>query len=63
MGNIHGGAKYALDALTMRHKFGAGAIYDDSQRWLPAVEYRIECVGKQFREPGLKIEVNTLEES
>ena len=63
VGNIHGGAKYALDALTKRHKFGAGAIYDDSQRWLPTVEYRIECVGEQFVEPGLKIEVNTLEES
>lgn len=63
VGNIHGGAKYALDALTARHKYGAGAIYDDSQRWLPQVAYFIGYVGQGFSEPGLQIVIETLEES
>ena len=62
VGNIHGGAKYALDALTSRHKYGASAIYDDSQRWLPEVEYRIAYVGERFREPGLLMVIEKLEE-
>ena len=62
VGNIHGGAKYALDGLTKRHEYGAGAIYDDSQVWLPAVEYRISYVGKGFDEPGIQIDIETLEE-
>lgn len=62
VGNIHGGAKYALDALTARHRYGAGAIYDDSQRWLPEVAYRIGYVGHGFKEPGILIEIETLED-
>lgn len=62
VGNIHGGAKYALDALTARHKFGAGAIYDDSTKWLPEIEYRIAYVGKEWDEPGIAITVTTLED-
>lgn len=61
VGNIHGGAKYALDALTARHKYGTGAIYDDSQKWLPVVEYRIAYVGKGFSEPGMRITIEPLE--
>ena len=57
VGNIHGGAKYALDALTSRHKYGVGAIYDDSQKWLPEVRYRITTVGTDYLEPGILIEV------
>lgn len=60
VGNIHGGAKYALDGLTARHKYGAGAIYDDSQRWLPRVEYEIDYVGKEYTEPGMAITVQRL---
>lgn len=57
VGNIHGGAKYALDALTARHEHGAAAIYDDSQRWLPDVRYRIATTGPEYKEPGLLIEI------
>lgn len=40
--NIYGQTKYAIDALTARHKYGAGAIYDDSQRWLhPKIDMRV----------------------
>ena len=61
VGNVHGGAKYALDALTARHKYGAGAIYDDSQRWLPEVRYHIAYVGERYREPGLAITITPME--
>lgn len=61
LGNIHGGGKYALDALTRRHRYGAGAIYDDSQRWLKEVVYDVAYVGKDYPEPGLEIIVETLE--
>ena len=57
--NIYGGAKYAIDALTSRHKGGAGAIYDDSQRWLTDVDYGIALVGEEFSEPGLQIVIET----
>jgi hypothetical protein len=62
VGNIHGGAKYALDGLTKRHEYGAGAIYDDSQVWLPEVEYRIAYVSERFTEPGIQIDIETLED-
>ena len=40
--NIYGQTKYLIDALTARHKYGAGAIYDDSQRWLhPKLDMRV----------------------
>lgn len=63
--NVHGGDKYALDALTSRHKFGASAIYDDSQRWLPEVEYHIAYASESsgFLEPGMRILIETLEDS
>lgn len=61
LGNIHGGSKYALDALTVRHRYGAGAIYDDSQKWLKEVIYDVAYVGEGYDEPGLEIIVTTLE--
>ena len=57
VGNVHGGAKYALDALTFRHPYGAGAILDDSQRWLHNVTYEV-AVDKN--DPGIHITVRTL---
>ena len=59
IGNIHGGAKYALDALTWRHPYGAGAILDDSQRWLADVTY---SVTRNPNKPGLYMHVRALEE-
>lgn len=59
IGNIHGGAKYALDALTWRHPYGAGAILDDSQRWLADVTY---SVTRNPNKPGLYMLVRALEE-
>lgn len=58
IGNIHGGAKYVLDALTQRHKLGCGAIYDDSQRWLKDVTY---AVAINPEGPGIQITVRELE--
>ena len=58
VGNIHGGAKYALDALTHRNLSGACAIYDDSQRWMPTISYGIECDPSN---PGLLITITKLE--
>lgn len=41
--NIFGVTKYAIDALTARHRYGAAAIYDDSQRWLhPQIEMKVK---------------------
>lgn len=62
VGNVHGGSKYALDGITRRHKYGAGAIYDDSQRWLPEIDYRIAYVGDDHAEPGIEITITTLED-
>ena len=45
--NVYGQSKFAIDALTARHSLGAGAIYDDSQRWLD----RSVCMGVRV-EPG-----------
>ena len=40
--NIYGQTKFAIDALTARHRYGAAAIYDDSQRWLhPQIDMRV----------------------
>ena len=58
IGNIHGGAKYVLDALTRRHRLGCGAIYDDSQRWLKDVTY---AVAIDPESPGIRITVRELE--
>ena len=58
VGNIHGGAKYALDALTHRHPRGASAIYDDAQRWLPEIHYIIDVDADR---PGMRITVRELE--
>ncbi len=57
IGNIHGGAKYALDALTHRHPLGAGAIYDDSQRWMPQTTYSVEVDPER---PGIAITVERM---
>lgn len=58
IGNVHGGAKYALDALTWRHPRGAGAIHDDSQKWLEDVAYAVTVDPKN---PGLLIKVRMCE--
>lgn len=52
IGNVHGAAKYALDALTHRHSCGASAIYDDSQRWLKNISYEVAV---DADEPGMRI--------
>ena len=61
--NIYGGGcKYVLDALTRtrhdRHgrvtKIGAGAIYDDSVRWLTSCETAVRVDAKR---PGIDITV------
>lgn len=46
--NIYGQTKYAIDALTARHRYGAGAIYDDSQRWMsPHIDMKVEVDKKR----------------
>lgn len=58
--NIYGQTKYAIDALTARHKYGAGAIYDDSQRWLhPKIDMRVVVHAEHV---GISITVIPLED-
>lgn len=57
IGNVHGAAKYALDALTHRHKSGASAIYDDSQMWLTQIAYEVAVDASQ---PGMRIVIREL---
>lgn len=40
--NVFGGEKYALDALTHRHRLGCSAIWDDAPRWLPYARWGCE---------------------
>lgn len=57
--NIYGQTKYAIDALTARHRYGAGAIYDDSQRWLsPCIDMKVACDKKRV---GIAITVIPLD--
>lgn len=56
--NIHGGAKYAMDALTHRHLRGASAIYDDSRRWCVDVTYGVTI---DPISPGMLIVVRAME--
>lgn len=55
--NVYGGSKYAIDALTSRHKAGACAIYDDSPRWLQRVAYGHDVDAKA---PGMHVCVRAL---
>ena len=58
--NVYGGVlKYALDAMTGRHKSGAGAIWDDNSRWL---RYLTPSIVVDPKEPGIEITVIPLEE-
>ena len=55
--NVFGGSKYAIDALTHRHKRGASAIFDDSPRWLQCVAYGRDV---DPAEPGMHIVIREL---
>lgn len=58
--NVYGGVlKYVLDALTGRHKYGAGAIWDDNSRWL---RYLTPSIVIDPKNPGVEITVIPLEE-
>lgn len=61
--NIFGGAKFILDGITKkrgRRSYGAGAIEDDSQRWI-RLEYDSEILVDK-ENPGCWVEITTLEE-
>ena len=55
--NVFGGSKYAIDALTHRHKCGASAIFDDSPHWLQCVAYGRDV---DPEEPGMHIVIREL---
>lgn len=61
LSNVYGGLKWVLDGLSRPRgskKIGAGAIRDDSRRWvkvIPDVETDREA-------PGVRIEIETLED-
>lgn len=58
--NVLGGVlKYACDALTARHARGAGAIWDDSVRWMPALRPTVRVDPEHV---GLTITVIPLED-
>lgn len=57
--NVYGGAKFILDGITMprgRKEHGAGAIVDDSQKWIELALAPIE-VGKV---PGCRVLIETI---
>lgn len=58
--NIYGGLKWVLDGLTRPRggKDGAGAIVDDSQRWVEV----IPSVGVDKEHPGVWIRIEPYEE-
>lgn len=57
--NVIGGcSKYALDALTARHRLGVGAIWDDSSKWLREFVPQI-TIDKS--NPGIWITIQPLE--
>lgn len=57
--NVYGGVfKYVLDALTARHKSGAGAIWDDNSRWL---RYLTPSIVIDPENPGVEITVIPVE--
>jgi hypothetical protein len=58
--NILGGAKFILDGITKprgRKQFGAGAIEDDSQRWIVLKYGDIEI---DEGAPGCKVRISTI---
>ena len=58
--NVYGQQKFALDALTARHRYGAGAIFDDSQRWLDGnVHMRVSV---ERERAGIEITVIPMED-
>lgn len=59
--NIYGGLKWLLDGLTRPRgkKGGAGAIVDDSQRWLAAV-YPSVIIDKEH--PGVWVRIESVDE-
>lgn len=60
--NIFGGAKLILDGMTMprgRKRYGAGAIRDDSQRW---IELRFGKILVDKDRPGCWVEVEEIED-
>lgn len=59
--NIFGGAKFILDGITQprgKRRFGAGAIYDDSQKWID-LQYGPILIDKG--NPGCKVRIETEE--
>lgn len=59
--NIYGGAKFILDGITKRRnrrKYGAGAIEDDSQRWI-ILRFGDIAIDKQH--PGCLVRIETEE--
>lgn len=60
--NVYGGAKFILDGITKprgRRSYGAGAIEDDSQKW---IELRFGPIMVDREDPGCWVEIETLEE-
>lgn len=58
--NILGGAKFILDGITRprgKKRFGAGAIEDDSQKWVELCFGPIEI---DKRHPGCKVEIEVM---
>jgi hypothetical protein len=60
--NIFGGAKFILDGIISRSErksFGAGAVVDDSQRW---IELRFGDIEIDREHPGCRVLIETLED-
>lgn len=60
--NIFGGAKFILDGITMpqgRRTYGAGAIVDDSQKW---IELRFGPILVDSEHPGCWVEIEVEDE-
>lgn len=58
--NIFGGAKYILDGITRprgRRKYGAGAIVDDSQKW---IELRFGEILVDRDRPGCWVDIEEI---
>lgn len=59
--NIYGGAKFILDGITRKRgkrSYGAGAIRDDSQRW---VDLRFGPIEVDRDMPGCRVAIETLD--
>ena len=60
--NIYGGAKFILDGITKkrgRRTYGAGAIEDDSQKW---IELRFGPILVDKKSPGCHVKIETIGE-